>query len=172
VVDGETQFSHLHSDQYSMFLYFLSNSLWDISQNKPLCDKLIVLNKSLNGMFYSYKGKLPDIFLFQHPVGSVIGNAKYSDYLVVFQNVTINTECDENGSPAPSLGRGVFLAVGAKVLGNKSVGDRSSISVNTVIYNRDVPADSIAFTRDDGSLAIVPRKKNCKAQDFFNVPIL
>lgn len=59
---GKTFFSHLHSDQYSQFLYYFSNSLWQISENKPLCDKLIFLNKVLNGMFFSYKGKLPDVF--------------------------------------------------------------------------------------------------------------
>ncbi len=173
IIDGETSFSHLHSDQYSMFLYFLSNSLWNISQNKPLCDKLILLNKTLNGMFFSYKTNLPDIFLFQHPVGSVIGNAKYSDFFVISQSVTINTERDENGNAAPFIGKGVFLAAGAKILGNKSIGDRSSIGANVVIYNREVPPDSIAFKREDGSLAIVPRGKPCCiAQYFFNMPIV
>ena len=82
---GQTFFSYLHSDQYAHFLYYLSNSLWKISQNKPICDKLIYLNKALNGFFYSYKGSLPDIFFLGHPVGSVLGNANYSDFLVVFQ---------------------------------------------------------------------------------------
>ncbi len=49
----------------------------------------------------TYKCKLPKIFVFYHAVGSVIGNADYSDYLVVFQNVTINTALDQNGETAP-----------------------------------------------------------------------
>ena len=59
---GNTFFSHLHADQYAHFLYYLANSLWNISANKPICDKLIYLNRMLNGFFYSYKGILPDIF--------------------------------------------------------------------------------------------------------------
>ena len=102
---NEATFNHLHSDQYSQFLYFLSNSLWKLSNNKPICDKLIFLNKVLNGMFYSYKCKLPNLFLFAHPVGTIIGNASYSDGLVIFQNVTINTDTDDKGNPAPSLGK-------------------------------------------------------------------
>lgn len=168
---GEALFSHLHSDQYSQFLYFLSNSLWKRSQNKPICDKLILLNKALNGLFFSYKGELPDIFLFGHPVGTILGNAEYSDFLVVFQNVTVNTAPDGNGNPAPVLGKGVFLAAGAKVIGNKRIGDRTSIGVNTLIFDREVPNDSIAFTKDDGSLSIVARRKQCKAQEYFNVQI-
>jgi len=50
---GGASFSHLHSDQYAQFLYYFSNSLWKISENKPICDKLICLNKALNGFFFS-----------------------------------------------------------------------------------------------------------------------
>ena len=28
--DGQTHFSHLHADQYAQFLYFFSNSLWNV----------------------------------------------------------------------------------------------------------------------------------------------
>lgn len=169
--EGQSMFSHLHSDQYSQFLYYLSNSLWKQSQNKPICDKLIFLNKVLNGMFFSYKAKLPNIFLLGHPVGTIIGNAQYSDFLVIFQNVTINTDVDEKGNPAPKIGRGVFLAAGTKIIGNKPIGDRSSIGVNTMIFNREIPSDSVAFTSENGSISIVKRTKPCKAQSYFNVPI-
>lgn len=170
--DGEqARFSHLHSDQYSQFLYFLSSSLWNLSQNKPICDKLVSLNKALNGMFFSYKGKLPSIFLFGHPVGSIIGNAEYGDFLVILQGVTINTDQTAEGGPAPKLGKGVFLAAGATVLGNKPVGDRCSIGANTMIFDKEIPNDSVVYTREDGSLAVVPRKKPCKAQAYFNVTI-
>lgn len=169
--NGEAMFSHLHSDQYSQFLYYLSNSLWKQSENKPICDKIIFMNKVLNGMFYSYKAKLPNIFLFGHPVGSIIGNADYSDFLVVLQNVTINTDTDNDGNLAPKIGKGVFLGAGAKIIGNKSIGDRSSIGVNTMIYNREIPNDSIVYTNSDGKLEIIKRKKICKAQSFFNVVI-
>jgi len=170
--DNQVLFSHLHSDQYSQFLYFFSNSLFLESQNKPICDKLILLNKALNGMFYSYKGKLPEVFLFVHPVGTVIGNANYSNFLVIYQNVTINTGIvDENGDLTPRIGKGVFLSSGAKIVGNKSIGNRTSIGVNTLIFNREIPGDSIAYTKDDGSLVVEGRKKVCAAQKFFNVKI-
>lgn len=166
-----TFFSHLHSDQYCQFLYFLSNSLWEISENKPICDKIILLNKTLNGMFFSYKAGLPDIFLLIHPIGTVIGNAKYSDFLVVLQNVTINTAHDDHGSVAPSIGKGVFLAAGAKIIGNKPVGDRVSIGVNTLVYNKEILSDSVVMCDDTGKICINNRKKVCRAQAYFNVAI-
>ena len=56
------------------------------------------LIRYISGMFVSYKCNLPDIFIFYHAVGSVIGNAEYSDFLVIFQNVTINTGDRINGN--------------------------------------------------------------------------
>jgi serine O-acetyltransferase len=169
---GQTYFSHMHSDQYSTFLYFLSNSLWKQSENKPICDKLIGLNKTLNGLFYSYKGGLPDIFFLAHPVGTIIGNAVYSDFLVIFQNVTINTDQKEDGSPAPELGKGLFLGAGAKIIGNKPVGDCVSIGVDAVVYNREIPDNSVVIKNEQGVVEVKERKKpNCMAQNYFNVDI-
>ena len=168
---GQTYISPYHADQYATFLYFLSNTIWESSKNKVICDKIISLNRLLHGFFYSYKCKLPDIFLFGHPLGSVIGNACYHDFLVVFQNVTINTSQNECGELAPYIGRGVFLGAGAKIIGNKTIGNRVSIGVNTTIYNREIPDDSIAYTDEEGQLIVKNREKNCQAQSFFRVPI-
>lgn len=169
---GETYFSHLHSDQYAQFLYFFSNSLWKISENKPICDKLIFLNRVLNNMFISYKCALPDIFFLGHSIGSIIGNAVYSNFLVVFQNVTINTSTDKTGGPAPILGKGLFLGAGAKIIGNQTIGDRVSIGVDAVIYNQKIDHDSVIIRNSLGTVEINSRKKNqCMAQNYFNVEI-
>ena len=169
--DDNVFFSHLHSDQYSQFLYFFSNTLWGLSENKVLCDKLIVLNKILNGMFFSYKTQLPDIFYIDHPVGTIIGNAKYSDFLVICQNVTIETNYDMQGNPAPFLGKGLFLGSGAKIIGNKSIGDRVSLGADVLIFNREIPADSVVFKDASGQINIKTRSKRARAQVYFNVDI-
>jgi serine O-acetyltransferase len=170
--DGSAMFSPMHSDQYSQFLYFFSNSLWKRSANKPICDKLILLNKMLNGMFYSYKCALPNIFLFGHPVGTIIGNAVYSDFLVVFQNVTINTDADEQGNPAPILGKGLFLAAGAKIIGNKPIGDRVSVGVDALVFQTEIPDDSVVIRDRSGAVQVMQRKKDqCMAQKYFNITI-
>lgn len=170
--NGKTFFSHLHSDQYATFLYFFSNSLWKISENKMICDKIIYLNKTLNGLFFSYKGKLPDIFFLTHPVGTVLGNADYSDFLVVSQNVTVNTGEGKNGALCPKLGKGLYLAAGAKIIGNEAVGDRVSIGVDAVIYNQQVENDKVVERCSDGNILVRDRRKQrCKAQQYFNVDI-
>lgn len=164
-------FYHLHSDQYSQFLYYLSNSLWKLSENKILCDKLIYLNRVLHSIWFSYKGELPNIFLLTHPVGSVLGNAVYSDFLVVSQNVTVNTSLDENGDKAPCLGKGLFLSAGAKIIGNKPVGDRVTIGVDACVYKCEIKSDHLVFKDEKGQIQIKAWEKKAIAQTYFNVPI-
>jgi serine O-acetyltransferase len=167
--NGTAFFYHLHSDQYAQFLYYLSNTLWSRSENKPVCDKLIYLNKVLHGFWFSYKGKLPDIFFLSHPVGTVLGNADYSNYMFVSQNVTVNTgDCPL----LPKLGKGLFLAPGAKIIGSETIGDRVSIGVDAVIYNQEVGDDRVVERTPEGNILIRERRKKCcKAQRYFNIDI-
>jgi len=170
---GQTFFSHLHSDQYATFLYFFMNSLWNESENNPICNKVMYLNRSLHNFFLSYKCCLPNIFCLQHPVGTVLGNAKYNDYLVVLQNITVNTGIGQNEELSPFLGKGLYLGAGAKIIGNKPIGDRCSIGVNAIVYKQEVENDSnvIVDSKNGGYIIVKREKKECTAQLFFNVPI-
>lgn len=168
---GIPTFSHMHADQYAQLLYFFGNSLWKTSQNRLVCDKLLAMNRVLHSLFISYKCNLPDHFVLGHPIGTILGNADYNDFLVVFQGVTVNTSQDSFGKPAPHLGKGLFLGAHSKIIGAQTVGDRVSIGVNAMLYERDVPEDSVVLLVN-GDVLIRPRKKEtCKAQDYFNVRI-
>lgn len=168
---GEALFSHLHSDQYSTFLYFLMNSCWRMGAEKQLCDKIMNLQRIISGCFVSYKCGLPDIFYLNHPVGTVIGNANYSDYLVVFQNVTVNTHAvGQNGESDLFIGKGVCLCSGAKIIGGGQIGDRVSLGINSIIYNKSVPNDNVVHLTEDGKCVVEKRKRtNCAAQEYFNI---
>lgn len=169
---GNAVFSHLHSDQYSQFLYYFSNSLWRLSENQPVCNKLILLNKALNGCFFSYKCRLPDVFVLNHPVGSIIGNAGYSDFLVISQNVTINTGVEESSDPTPRLGKGLYLGPGAKIIGREPIGDRVSLGVDAVVYDQAIPDDQVVVRSPGGEMIVRRRRaERCAAQGLFNVEI-
>lgn len=170
--DGDVQFSHLHADQYAAYLYFLANSLWKDSNNTVLCSKLLQLNRVLNSLFISYKCDMPDHFMLGHPLGTILGNADYGDYMVVFQGVTVNTETDDEGNAAPKFGKGVFLGAGAKVIGNKPIGDRVSIGVDAFVFDQEIPSDSVVIHTHDNSGLVRPRKGEiCQAQKYFNVEL-
>ena len=155
--DKNTFFHHLNSDQYSQFLYYFSNSLWKNGGNPDLCSKLILLNRDLSGCWFSYKAKLPDIFVLIHPVGSVLGNKniEYSDYLVVLQNITIN------GSNIPlKLGKYLFMGAGSKIIGGGGIGDCVSIGVNTVVRNPNIPDNCVVY--QDVCTGMITQRPNRK----------
>lgn len=163
-------FNHLHADHYATFLYFLSNTLWDRKQEKMLCDKLMYLNRALHQVFISYKCRLPEHFHLAHPIGTVLGNADYNDFLVIAQGVTVNTGL--NGGSSPKLGKGLFLSAGSSIIGNGelSIGDYVSIGVNCLIYKQSVPDNMVVKFKKDNPCSIEPRKNAvCRAQRDFNI---
>ncbi|EAK1359507.1 hypothetical protein B7K05_04345 [Campylobacter coli] len=77
-----------HTSKYTMFLYYLSNIVF--KKNKlTLASQIYALNKMLHGIDMYYEIELPSVFMLEHPVGTVLGRAKYPDYFCVYQNCTV-----------------------------------------------------------------------------------
>ncbi|MDC7955502.1 hypothetical protein PKF05_06640 [Fusobacterium simiae] len=169
--NGIVTFDHLHTDQYLQFIYFWANTHWRIGYDENFSKKLGNLHRYLSGMFLSYKCELPDIFFIFHSVGTVIGNASYDNFLVISQSVTINTGEIINNKRSPILGRGLYLATHAKIIGNQSIGDYVSIGVEAASYKNDIPSNSVIINVR-GKNVIKQRKHSmCFAQNFFNIDI-
>lgn len=156
--NGETFFSHLHTDQYSQFLYYFMNSLWLMSGNEVICKKAMLLNRILSGLFVSYKCSLPDIYLTYHPVGTVLGMADYSNYFMALQNVTINTGANINGSCTPHLGEGLFMAAGSSIIGSEEVGEWVSVGVNATVYHQKIGHHKLVCN-NSGKMEVVENRK-------------
>ena len=74
------------------YLWFLSNTIWNDTQDSTIPTALSYLNKVIHSVDLFYSVPMPDIFLLVHPVGSVFGSAKYSNYFVGYQNCTIGAD--------------------------------------------------------------------------------
>ena len=159
---GIPLFNHLNTDQYCTFIYLMANSVWKKNPNSSLPAKLYALNKLLHGIDLFYSVQLPDIFLFSHPVGSVVGNAQYSNYLVIYQNVTIGSNLS---GQYPVIGEGVALYCNAKLIGNCKVGNNVSFAAGTLVIDSDIKDDSIVYgTYPD--IKIKSAKHNAKGYFF------
>ena len=86
--DGETYFNPFHSGQYTTFLYFYSREVF-LAGNFLLADKIYFLNKIMSSCDLFYEVELPDFFMLDHPQGTVMGRAKYSDGLSFAQYSTV-----------------------------------------------------------------------------------
>jgi serine O-acetyltransferase len=81
-------------------------------------------------------------FFIDHGMGVVIGEtAEVGDDVTLYQGVTLGGTTLNPGKRHPTLGNGVVVGGGAKILGNIRIGDNCRIGAGSVVL-RDVPADS------------------------------
>lgn len=150
---SEVFFNHYHSGQYAIFLYYFSNSLFRRGRN-GLCDKIYYLNKIMHAVDMLYAIELPDVFFMEHPVGSVLGRAKYGNYLTVFQGCTVGG----NKGKYPQIGDGFTMYSGSKILGDCKVGNNVSLAANTYVKDSDLPDGVLVFGQSP-NLVIKPLKR-------------
>jgi serine O-acetyltransferase len=82
--------------------------------------------------------------VFEHQGGIVVhGATVIGDECIIRQGVTLGLRNMQNLQDAPTLGRGVSVGAGAKVLGKVRVGDGADIGANAVVLH-DVPAGALA----------------------------
>jgi serine O-acetyltransferase len=138
--DGEAaRFSHLHGDQYAMFLYLLANTAHRMGAGDELPAKLFLLNKTLHGIDAFYEVELPSVFLFVHPLATVLGRGRYDDYLLVYQRCGVGS----NHDIYPTLGKYVSLRPGSAVLGDCVVGDNCTIAAESLVLDRQIAPGTV-----------------------------
>jgi len=96
------------------------------------------LNATLGGAIIGRGAEFGPGFVLIHAQGVVInGSVRGSADVKIEHQVTIGAERRES----PTLGDGVFVGAGAKIVGPVTVGDRARIGANAVVV-RDVPAET------------------------------
>ena len=129
-----------------IFLYYLSHEIYIHEKSTALCDKLYYLNKIFNSVDLFYAIELPDKFGAEHPLGSVMGRAHYSDGFFFYQGCTVGGTHGKNGEIYyPQLGRNVQMFANSSILGKCQIGDNVKIGAGAVVKNEDIPSDSLVF---------------------------
>lgn len=83
-------------------------------------------------------------FFIDHGTGVVIGEtAEIGDDVTLYQGVTLGGTGKDTGKRHPTIGNGVLIGAGAKVLGPFTVGDNSNIAAGAVVLD-EIPPDSTA----------------------------
>lgn len=159
--NGRAVFNHLHGDHFAMYLWFLANSSWQLGGEDETPTRLSIVNKALHGIDLFYNVQMPEIFLLVHPVGTVLGRASYSDYLVVYQNCTIGSD----GFSYPTFGGSAILYSGSSVIGDCHVGDNVVFGANASIVRQSVPANS-RVTGQTPNAKVSPSSRCVRCREF------
>jgi serine O-acetyltransferase len=102
-----------------------------------------LLNKYLFSIGLFGHIEMPNIFLLVHPHGSIIGRAKLSNYLVIYQGVTIGGIHRPHGIEYPTFGEGSVCYSNTSILGKANIGKNSIIAANTEIIEGNFDENSI-----------------------------
>jgi serine O-acetyltransferase len=86
----------------------------------------------------------PGLFI-DHGMGVVIGEtAEVGADVTLYQGVTLGGTSLHHGKRHPTIGDGVVIGAGAKILGSFTVGERSRIGANAVVV-KPVPPDAVVI---------------------------
>lgn len=130
----------LHTGQYALFLCFLAREAYKCGDSEA-AGKIYYLNKVLHGFDIFYEVDIPQVFFMEHPVGTVLGRATYSDRLFVGQNVTVGG----NKGKYPTIGENVALHAGSIVVGDTHIGNNVEVSAGAFIKDETIPDNCLVF---------------------------
>lgn len=154
--NGEAYFDHLHSNANSMFLYLLSNTIFQVENHcTMLAKKLFYLNKNLNSVDVLWDTLLQEYFYFCRPLGTTLANsANYGNYFVVFQGCTVGG----SRKGFPIIGNGVIIYTNSSVMGNCRIGDNVRIGAHSSVFNSEIPPNTTVFGHSKkNSFSITPK---------------
>jgi serine O-acetyltransferase len=117
----------LHKHKFILFARFIS-----------------LFSRWLTGIEIHPAAKIGNRVFIDHGMGVVIGEtAEIGDDCTLYQGVTLGGTTLNQGKRHPTLGKGVVVSAGAKVLGGFSIGDYARIGANAVVI-KEVPAGKTA----------------------------
>lgn len=129
---------------HAVWSYRLAHRLWREPALRLPARLFSQLVRALTGVEIHPGARLGRRLFIDHGMGVVIGEtAEVGDDVVLFHGSTLGGKTMRHGKRHPTLGDGVVVGAGAKILGPVWIGDRAQIGANAVVIH-DVPPDAIA----------------------------
>lgn len=126
---------------HAVWFYRVSNALWR-REFRWLARWLMHWARWLTGIEIHPGATIGRRFFIDHGMGIVIGETtEIGNDVTLYHGVTLGGTTWEKKKRHPTLGDGVIVGTGAKVLGAIHIGEQSRIGANSVVL-RDVPAHS------------------------------
>ncbi|WP_314646816.1 serine O-acetyltransferase EpsC [uncultured Microbacterium sp.] len=132
----------LYPGLHAVWAHRVSHALWR-RRLRLLARATSQLARSLTGIEIHPGARIGRRFFIDHGMGVVIGEtAVVGDDVMLYHGVTLGGRSRDAGRRHPTLGDGVAVGAGAKILGPVTIGARSVVGANAVV-TRDAPEDSV-----------------------------
>ncbi len=123
---------------HAVWMHRLSHRLW--RWHLKLAARLVSqLARWLTGIEIHPGARIGNRFFIDHGMGVVIGEtAEIGDDCTIYHGVTLGGTTWNKGKRHPTLGNGVVVGAGAKILGPITIGANARVGSNSVVV-KDVP---------------------------------
>jgi serine O-acetyltransferase len=126
--------------------------------------------RSRTGIEIHPAAQIGEGFFIDHGSGVVIGEtAEIGDDVTIYQGVTLGGTGFHTGKRHPTVGNGVVIGSGAKLLGPITVGDGAKIGANTVVIH-DVPANSTVVGNPGHPVRVEGKRPSGPDADWAHLP--
>ncbi|MCV7385696.1 serine O-acetyltransferase EpsC [Mycolicibacter longobardus] len=141
---GDFENALVYSGLHAIWSHRIAHRLWARPALRGVARVLAQATRFATGIEIHPGATIGRRFFIDHGLGVVIGETtEIGDDVMVYHGVTLGGRSLSHGKRHPTIGNGVTVGAGAKVLGPISIGDGSAIGANAVV-TQDVPADCIA----------------------------
>lgn len=141
---GDVENALVYSGLHAIWMHRLAHRIWCRGgAGRGVARVLAQIARFLTGIEIHPGATIGRRFFIDHGMGVVIGETtEIGDDVMLYHGVTLGGRSLEKVKRHPTIGDGVTVGAGAKVLGPVTIGARSAIGANAVV-TRDAPADSI-----------------------------
>lgn len=128
---------------HARLIHRLAHLFWN-AKLKWLARFLAYIGRALTGIEIHPGATIGRRFFIDHGMGVVIGEtAEIGDDVTLYHGVTLGGTSWKEGKRHPTLGNGVIVGAGAKILGPINIGAGSKIGSNAVVV-KNVPVGATA----------------------------
>jgi len=139
---GAAEIAVLYSGLHAIWIYRVAHALWRRGW-RFAARALSQAARWVTGVEIHPGATIGRRFFIDHGMGVVIGEtAEIGDDVMLYHGVTLGGRTRDAGKRHPTLGDGVAVGAGAKILGPITIGAGSVVGANAVV-TRDAPADSV-----------------------------
>ncbi|HZI98380.1 MAG TPA: serine O-acetyltransferase EpsC [Actinomycetales bacterium] len=127
---------------HAIWLHRAAHRLWRRGFHLP-ARLLSHVNRAVTGIEIHPGARIGRRFFIDHGMGVVIGEtAEVGDDVMLYHGATLGGRSMAKEKRHPTVGDGVTIGAGARVLGPVTIGARSQVGANAVVV-RDVPPDTV-----------------------------
>lgn len=156
-----------YSGVHAIWAHRMAHGLWKWKL-RFLAKLLSQISRFFTGIEIHPAAVIGQRLFIDHGMGVVIGETcEIGDNVTIYQGVTLGGTGKEKGKRHPTVGDGVMISSGAKVLGSFTIGEYSRIGAGSVVL-KEVPPNSTVV----GIPGRIVVKNGCKVNNELDHHIL